>query len=350
MYPTKLGLKALLFYGLLVCAFYAAPYLNLFFLLLSFLTVLGLLSMYWTLMNLVGLSGEIQEPDPMPGNASGSLHATIECGRRTRHHIRVDLRIRNSARKRGFDTHTAARAARSVGSAEIEGRFPPLPRGVHDVAGGYVTSTYPLGLLRVRTAIRVPRQLVVYPEPADLSHFRDRHEMLAELGDQGGHAAVEMGPAGLREFKPGDEIRHVHWKATARRQDLVVKEYEGDTQPGLEVLLDLRCSDEQLEEALSLVTALALSSHENKDLFTLFTQDHTGTYGDGHCSLNQLWQYLARVKALPASGSAPPMVAPGVLRLPRALEVHTSAAPHSNRLPADIAAEAVEASPAEVSS
>jgi len=39
--PTRFGLKGTLFVGLLWCSFYAAPYLNLFFLLLSFLGVLA---------------------------------------------------------------------------------------------------------------------------------------------------------------------------------------------------------------------------------------------------------------------------------------------------------------------
>ena len=37
--PTRFGIKGALFCGILWCAFYAAPYLNLFFLLLSFLSV-----------------------------------------------------------------------------------------------------------------------------------------------------------------------------------------------------------------------------------------------------------------------------------------------------------------------
>jgi uncharacterized protein (DUF58 family) len=132
-----------------------------------------------------------------------------------------------------------------------------------------------------------------------------------------------MGPAGLREYKPGDELRHVHWKASARRRELVVKEYEGDSQPGLEVLLDLRCGLEQLEASLSLITALALTAQENKDVITLATQDHHSTYGKGHRSFNDLWTYLASAQPLPPSAPPPPTASPAVLRLPRGLEMET---------------------------
>ena len=49
MKPTALGVKAFLFYLLLVTAFFAAPYANHFFLLLSFLTILGALNLAWGL-------------------------------------------------------------------------------------------------------------------------------------------------------------------------------------------------------------------------------------------------------------------------------------------------------------
>jgi uncharacterized protein (DUF58 family) len=182
---------------------------------------------------------------------------------------------------------------------------------------------HPFGLLRARTNLNAPLRLVVYPAPVDLSHFRDRHELLTSLDQEGGHRPVEMGPAGLREYKPGDELRHVHWKASARRQRLVVKEYEGDSRPGLEVLLDLRCSQDQLEASLSLITALAMISQENKDVITLVTQDHRGTYGKEHRSINELWIYLAMAQPLPDNAPSPPTVSPGVVRLPEALEVHT---------------------------
>jgi len=93
----------------------------------------------------------------------------------------------------------------------------------------------------------------------------------------------------------------------------------------LEVLLDLRCSLEQLEASLSLITALALTSQENKDVITLITQDHRGTYGKGHRSINELWIYLAMAQSLPDNAPPPPTASPGIVRLPGALEVHTAA-------------------------
>ncbi|MEE9127618.1 MAG: DUF58 domain-containing protein [Planctomycetota bacterium] len=317
VHPTKMGVKSIGFYMLLVCAFYAAPYLNLFFLLLTFLSVLGTLTVYWSLMNVVAIKGEIHVQQPFPAGASAVLHATLHCGRLPRRHLRLDLRV-------GIEPHTAGRIPYAVGAVDVEGTFPPLRRGIHEITHAAVSSEHPFGMLRVSASLTAPAQLVVYPTPADLSHFRDRHELLSAMGQQGGHCAGEMGPAGLREYKPGDELRHIHWKASARRRELVVKEYEGGSQPGLELLLDLRCAQEELEASLSLITALALVSEENKDVITLTTQEHRGTNGKGHRAINELWTYLAEAQPLPPDAPPPMTLSPAVVRLPAVLDANVN--------------------------
>jgi uncharacterized protein (DUF58 family) len=42
----------------------------------------------------------------------------------------------------------------------------------------------------------------------------------------------------LREYTPGDDLRHVHWKSTARTGNLMVREYIDTSLPGTTVLLD----------------------------------------------------------------------------------------------------------------
>ena len=43
---------------------------------------------------------------------------------------------------------------------------------------------------------------------------------------------------GLRDYRPGDSPRRVHWKATARRNRLTVREYEDSSPPRLLVIVD----------------------------------------------------------------------------------------------------------------
>ena len=64
-----------------------------------------------------------------------------------------------------------------------------------------------------------------------------------------------QGVAGARPV-PGDSLRAVHWRATARRGRLVVREWEAAGGQGLEVVLDRRCAPAELEEALEALSAL----------------------------------------------------------------------------------------------
>lgn len=67
----------------------------------------------------------------------------------------------------------------------------------------------------------------------------------------------------LREYVPGDDLRHVHWKSTARTGNLMVREYIDTSLPGTTVLLDAAAGafpapqffEEAVEVAASALTA-----------------------------------------------------------------------------------------------
>ncbi len=51
---------------------------------------------------------------------------------------------------------------------------------------------------------------------------------------------LEVSPhaAGVREYAPGDPLSRIHWKSTARRDHIMVKEFEQDPQADVWILLD----------------------------------------------------------------------------------------------------------------
>ncbi|MES1228125.1 MAG: DUF58 domain-containing protein, partial [Armatimonadota bacterium] len=72
-----------------------------------------------------------------------------------------------------------------------------------------------------------PVDLTVYPSPlavnVDLSPIVGWGA--SEL-DEGKHRGSGMEPHGIREYAYGDPMRYVHWRSTARRGKLMVKEFE----------------------------------------------------------------------------------------------------------------------------
>jgi uncharacterized protein (DUF58 family) len=98
-----------------------------------------------------------------------------------------------------------------------------------------------LGLFRRRRLVPEIDLLAVFPRVHAIS-------ALAPLGarpsltPQPVSSAAAPGSAdylGVREYRPGDELRRVHWPATAHRGQPVVKEHEVDLMPYLTLFADL---------------------------------------------------------------------------------------------------------------
>jgi uncharacterized protein (DUF58 family) len=308
--PTPLGVKAALFYLLLMAAFFAAPYANLFFLLLTFLTLLGAADALVARRNLAGASARLDEAEPSPAGAGGTLVAWIDAGARSRWAVGVEVELHGAP---------AARAAlgSAAGQVRLAVPLPPLPRGVHRVRAARLFSAWPLGLWKARRAIPFQAELIVYPSPAALATSRGAGGGVGELYDRLGASHGFLQPSALREYRSGDELRLVHWKASARRGALVIKEWEGGTGEGHEVVLDRRASGEELEEGLAAVSALALAARDQKEVLTVHSQGFSATFGGTHRPWKELLRFLALAAALPPDGPPPPPASPDVLRLPR---------------------------------
>jgi uncharacterized protein (DUF58 family) len=308
--PTPLGVKAALFYLLLVASFFAAPYANLYFLLLAFLALLGAADLLAARRNLAGASARLDEARPAPAGTGGTLVAWIEAGRSPRWALGVEVELEGAPPAR-------AALATAAGTARLAVPLPPLPRGVYRVRAARLCSTWPLGLWKVRRAIPFQPELIVYPAPAALATSRGGGGGVGELYDRLGASHGSLQPSALREYRTGDELRLVHWKASARRGALVIKEWEGGTGEGHEVVLDRRTSAEELEEALAAISALAFAAREQKEVLSIHSQGLSATFGGTHRPWRELLRFLALAAALPPDAPPPPPASPDVLRLPR---------------------------------
>jgi uncharacterized protein (DUF58 family) len=82
--------------------------------------------------------------------------------------------------------------------------------------------------------------LIVYPQVLPLQALGfPAKEPLGETKATWRIFADPSRAVGLRDHNPEDGFRHIHWKATARRQDLQVKVYEPTTSHNLVVFLNV---------------------------------------------------------------------------------------------------------------
>jgi uncharacterized protein (DUF58 family) len=141
-----------------------------------------------------------------------------------------------------------------------------------------VRSVGPLGLAARQASITVPGRLRVLPEFASRRHLPSR---LARLRELDGRTAVQVRGAGtefdsLREYVIGDDVRSIDWRATARRNEVVVRTWRPERDRRVMIVLDtsrtaaarigdLPRIDASIEAAL-LLAALAARAGDRVDL------------------------------------------------------------------------------------
>ena len=117
-------------------------------------------------------------------------------------------------------------------------RFSAPRRGWLDFQGFRVATRFPFGLFSKSLVLERPDRVLVYPRieaiaAIDLGAAADPRETATSGPGRAGADA-----SGLREFSPGDSFRRIHWRATARRGALVVREVESEADA--EIVLPLQ--------------------------------------------------------------------------------------------------------------
>lgn len=103
-----------------------------------------------------------------------------------------------------------------------------------------LTSGDPFGLFRIKYHLPHTSSLVVFPITVNLRSFPLPIGVLP-----GGDALrrrthyVTTNAAGVRDYEPGDPFNRIHWKSTARKDRLIVKEFELDPLADVWLMLDL---------------------------------------------------------------------------------------------------------------
>jgi uncharacterized protein (DUF58 family) len=175
----------------------------------------------------------------------------------------------------------------------------PSARGVVTLVTAELEGAGPLGLVswRRRIGLPLPVPLEVGPAPAAVS-----------LGD---FVAVGIGASntaaretaghdtvrGVRDYATGDPIRIVHWPATARWGELMVKEMEDPTALELVIVVDLRGESDRTEAAASIAAGLARAGLNASLAVSLLTAEQGGPRAGRVSSGVQAGRRLARAVA-----------------------------------------------------
>jgi uncharacterized protein (DUF58 family) len=138
-------------------------------------------------------------------------------------------------------------------------------RGVYELGPVSVTAADPLGLFRFERRFGRQDTVLVYPNAPALPNF---YIPPANLPGEGRFRRrthnVTPTVAGVRPYEPGDSYNRIHWPATARTGELMVKQFELDPSSDIWIVLDLERrvhvgegDDSSEEMAISICASIA---------------------------------------------------------------------------------------------
>jgi uncharacterized protein (DUF58 family) len=112
-----------------------------------------------------------------------------------------------------------------------EVKLPALRRGPVGAHAWVVESSDLLGFFRGRRTNPDTEVALVLPRFTSLAHRPKARELEASVAAPRAGSGTEL--FGVREYRPGDSLRRIHWRSSARHGELVVREYEP---PGVQTL------------------------------------------------------------------------------------------------------------------
>lgn len=185
-------------------------------------------------------------------------------------------------------------------------------RGKFVLKGFRVESGFPFGILRARQVFPMAEPVLVHPSFVPISRL---DLPVSRRFQPGGVAMVsKLGESfeylGNREYRQGDNVRDIDWRATARLQRPVVREWVEEYMLRVAIVLDTHVPEdasaaarECFEQAVS--TAAAVGDYMARqdylvDLFAAGPNLYHLTAGRSLAYLDQILEILACVESSPA--------------------------------------------------
>jgi uncharacterized protein (DUF58 family) len=126
---------------------------------------------------------------------------------------------------------------------------------------------FPVGLYHAWSYVELDAPCVVYPRPAPPGVPLPAAPMQSAGGVRAASAADDF--AGLRTYQPGDAPRHIAWKAAARGQGLLTKQFHGAHGGEVWLSLDLMPESMGMENRISQLARWVLDAHASGIRFGL---------------------------------------------------------------------------------
>jgi uncharacterized protein (DUF58 family) len=251
------------------------------------------------------LAENFGDPRPHRTELNKYLHSFPRKGRFISLTVLYSRWLQLIKRKQGATTKAIALptiAPRSSVKAMLQ--LMPLRRGVIRLAGVIISHPDPLGLFNACQIISVPQSILILPKRYQIPSFKLSGVRRTQSGNVS--LASSVGDSeefiSLRDYRPGDPLRKIHWKSWAKIDKPVVKEEQAEFFVRHGLILDTfqtEESNEILEEAISVAASFACDFQTQESLLDLMfvgEQTYCFTSGRGLGNTEQMLAILASVQ------------------------------------------------------
>lgn len=254
-----------------------------------------------------GLTIQEEPPDPCPTREE--LAAAREPGEERRNRVdrafgyfRWRWLVRQNSLRLGGEQDVPPLPP--AGAVDLHRELVPARRGYARLTGFTVTRPDPFGLMNAVTRCPVPGSVLVLPKryplpvvplPGARAYQFGRVALASSVGDSEEFVS-------LRDYRPGDPLRKIHWKSWARTGKPVVKEFQEEFFVRHALVLDTFVPPghgELFEEAVSVAASFACAVDTQESLLDLLfvgTEAYCSTAGRGVGQIDQLLEVLACVR------------------------------------------------------
>lgn len=174
-----------------------------------------------------------------------------------------------------------------------------LPRGEHIFRNIHMKTGDLLGLIEKERQLHLEDKILVYPSYEEIIY-----KTMENQYDQGMTASKERVQRdttmaiGIREYQPGDRFSWINWKATAKRNDIMTKEFEQRQSHDVYILMD--CTPDNHFEAIVSFSASVIKAILLKGAHIGFLSSSSERMAfpvkGGESQQQQLFYHLAKVR------------------------------------------------------
>ncbi|HOQ07500.1 MAG TPA: DUF58 domain-containing protein [Clostridiales bacterium] len=162
------------------------------------------------------------------------------------------------------------------------------------------------GLVKLRYNVGEPKYVTVYPKIIYLEKFHLRTDFMSEVHSMLNTRDEDMTTISeIRKYQYGDSMKRIHWKLTARKQELMVRKFQSTSETNTLLLLDLRKNhyspgenimlEDKLIEAVVAVLYYCLNKWVPVEL-VFFSETLHSIQAKNHLMFNEIYEMLAKVK------------------------------------------------------